>query len=224
MTDSRRKKAIQRHRKMRYFIEAADQIISDQGLGALTIRKVSEIAGYNSATLYNYFDSLDHLIYYTHMLKMPVIEKSLEMTPLEAASSDAVMFFWRKFCELAFHETQTIYTLMFSLYSKQFREILIDYIAIFESDLELGMADRLEQLFVNSIFDVVLACFMEFEIEQGLGRHELEELNSFVLTYFQGYLVRKMTLENEMDIELFMNRMTRFMDRIVWSYTIKQRA
>ncbi len=49
------KKMIQRRRKMSHFIDAADQIISDKGIDGLTIRGVSEIAGYNSATLYGYF-------------------------------------------------------------------------------------------------------------------------------------------------------------------------
>ena len=49
------KKTIQKRRMMGYFIEAASQIIEEEGMEGVTIRKVADIAGYNSATMYNYF-------------------------------------------------------------------------------------------------------------------------------------------------------------------------
>jgi AcrR family transcriptional regulator len=52
---------------MVYFIDATDRIIKEEGLEAVTIRRVSESAGYTSATLYNYFDNLNHLIFLTAM-------------------------------------------------------------------------------------------------------------------------------------------------------------
>lgn len=48
---------------MGYFIDAANQIIENEGIESVTIRKVADIAGYNSATLYNYFNDLNHLLF-----------------------------------------------------------------------------------------------------------------------------------------------------------------
>ena len=47
---------------MIYFIEAARQLMSSDGIQALSIRGIAEIAGYNSATLYNYFETKEDII------------------------------------------------------------------------------------------------------------------------------------------------------------------
>lgn len=42
-------KAIQRKRMIRYFVEATQSIIDQEGIEGITIRKVAKLAGYNSA-------------------------------------------------------------------------------------------------------------------------------------------------------------------------------
>lgn len=65
MDDNQREqnKIIRKKRIMKVFIEVAEQIIAEEGIGAVTTRKVAERAGYNSTSLYHYFDDLDHLIF-----------------------------------------------------------------------------------------------------------------------------------------------------------------
>lgn len=58
------KKALQRQRVMRYLIDAAKKIIRDEGDGAVTVRKVADLAGYSYATIYNYFADVNELLWY----------------------------------------------------------------------------------------------------------------------------------------------------------------
>lgn len=58
------KKAIQRRRMMGYFINAAKEIIEEEGINALSVRKVGDRAGYSYATIYNYFKDLNTLLFY----------------------------------------------------------------------------------------------------------------------------------------------------------------
>jgi AcrR family transcriptional regulator len=53
---------LRQQRTTLYFIDAARDIIGKEGIKAVTIRSVSDLAGYTSATLYNYFDNLNHII------------------------------------------------------------------------------------------------------------------------------------------------------------------
>ena len=53
---------IKRKRVMILFIEAAEKMLRESGLASVSIRKVASEVGYNSATLYNYFEDLEHLI------------------------------------------------------------------------------------------------------------------------------------------------------------------
>lgn len=56
-------KKIQEERIRGYFIEAAKETLKGEGLKAVSVRTVSERAGYSFATLYNYFKDLNELIF-----------------------------------------------------------------------------------------------------------------------------------------------------------------
>lgn len=71
------RKALRRSRIKKYFIAAAKEIVDEEGISALTIRRVSDMAGYNSATLYNYFDDLNHLAFLSCMESLKQYNKAL---------------------------------------------------------------------------------------------------------------------------------------------------
>ncbi|WP_213423741.1 TetR/AcrR family transcriptional regulator [Bhargavaea massiliensis] len=62
-----RNKQLQMSRMWKYFVEATVEIIHEEGIDKVTIRKVADRAGYNSATLYNYFSELSHLKFFAAM-------------------------------------------------------------------------------------------------------------------------------------------------------------
>ncbi len=45
-----------------FFLEAAKQIITTQGVESVSARKIAELAGYSYATIYNYYADLDELL------------------------------------------------------------------------------------------------------------------------------------------------------------------
>lgn len=58
------KKEIQRKRMMRFFIDAAKEIIEEEGVKGLTARKIGDRSGYSYATIYNYFSDINELLAY----------------------------------------------------------------------------------------------------------------------------------------------------------------
>lgn len=57
-------KEIQTQRMKQYFINAAKEILAEDGVKKLSVRKVGERAGYSYATLYNYFRDINELLTY----------------------------------------------------------------------------------------------------------------------------------------------------------------
>lgn len=57
-------KEIQKERIKQYFIDAAKDIIKEEGVDAVSVRKVADLAGYSYGTIYNYFSDLNHLLWY----------------------------------------------------------------------------------------------------------------------------------------------------------------
>ncbi len=54
---------IQEKRMKEYFIEATKEILRGEGLRAISVRNISQKAGYSYATLYNYFKDVKDLIF-----------------------------------------------------------------------------------------------------------------------------------------------------------------
>ena len=44
------------------FVQAAKQIIHEEGVGAVSVRKIAKATGYSYATIYHYFADLDALL------------------------------------------------------------------------------------------------------------------------------------------------------------------
>lgn len=99
---------------MSYFINAAADIIEKEGIDKVTIRKVADIAGYNSATIYNYFEDLSHLNFFA---SMSMVKKYTDALPqyIEKAKTPLERYFliWECFCKFSF-ESPKIYYAVFS--------------------------------------------------------------------------------------------------------------
>ena len=59
---NRKNSELKKKRIMNFFMDAAEKIARKDGIENLSIRNIADEAGYNSATLYNYFENLDQLI------------------------------------------------------------------------------------------------------------------------------------------------------------------
>ena len=58
------RKELKRKRIAILFIQCAEQLLREDGINNLSIRKLADTTGYSSATLYSYFEDLDELILY----------------------------------------------------------------------------------------------------------------------------------------------------------------
>lgn len=57
------KNAVQEERMRNYFIQATKEILRGEGLKVVSVRNIAERAGYSYATLYNYFNDVNELIF-----------------------------------------------------------------------------------------------------------------------------------------------------------------
>ncbi|MFZ7134532.1 MAG: TetR/AcrR family transcriptional regulator [Eubacteriales bacterium] len=61
-----------------YFLEAAKQIISSEGVENISARKIADIAGYSYATIYNYYKDIDELLGETKSLMVSDVMKYMQ--------------------------------------------------------------------------------------------------------------------------------------------------
>lgn len=121
---------------MKYFIEAAHELIQSEGLELLTIRKVSDLAGYNSATLYNYFENLDNLVAYASLKYLKAYSADLPKYTKDANNSLENYFkIWECFCAHSFSNPRQYHKIFFEKFSNGFDESLREYYSIFPKEL-----------------------------------------------------------------------------------------
>ena len=185
------KKRIQKIRMMSYFIEATHKIIEEEGFEYITIRKVSDLAGYNSATIYNYFENLDHLICFASMKYLKEYSQSLsEYTKRSKNSIEKFLNIWEAFCIYSFKKPKVFYTLFFDKFSNSLKNIVQEYYEIFPDDLGEHYDGTLPMLLKQTLHDrnkaILLSCVEEGYIKE----KDVDDLNEMIILIYQGMLER----------------------------------
>lgn len=118
-------KALKRMRVIKYFINAATEIAREKGIENITIREVADLAGYNSASMYNYFDSLDRLKAYTSInLVVDYLNDASKLHKQVSNPAERYVKIWKCYCGHAF-KNPSAYSYV---YSKEAPPAVFDYI------------------------------------------------------------------------------------------------
>ena len=129
-------KEMQKKRMMSYFIIAAQQIIQEEGIKAVTIRKVAALAGYNSATIYNYFENLENLLFFASMKYLR--DYSLGVSDyIKDCTNSMERFFkvWEYFSHYSFAHSEVFHHIFFNKYNNTIGSTIKAYYDIFPEDL-----------------------------------------------------------------------------------------
>lgn len=214
------RKEIQKKRIMKYFIDAALQIIDEEGFENVTIRKVAVLAGYNSATLYNYFENLNHLLFYCSMNYLRNYLVRLQNLEMPKDKLERFYVIWKNFAEEAFANSKFFYQIFYTEYDMGFNDAVRQYYEIYPEELENLSEDLLPMLTETNLYkrdlEVLSAC-----VKAGLIKEDdLEPINNMIIMIFQGFLLKvrdKASTNTQEEVEVFMD----YLKRIIQGHLIK---
>ena len=188
------KKTIQKRRMMSYFIEAATQIIDEEGIDGVTIRKVSDIAGYNSATMYNYFENLDHLIFFAHLKHLKIYVGHLNDYIKHGENAlEKYYLIWEFFCYHSFQEPLVYHTLFFTQFKQPLTDMMKEYYVLFPEEMK-EISEDIEPMVMNQdLYRRNLSLLINCMKEGFLQEKDLEELNEMSLLVYQAMVQRMLT-------------------------------
>lgn len=134
-------------RMMSYFIDSTREIIDKYGFDEISIRKIAEHSGYNSATLYNYFKNLDVLLIYSSIsyFKDYIIDLRSKIKNI-TNPIDRYIEIYKVFNEYAFKYPDIYFNMFYGKYSKLLPEIIDDYYNIFPEELKKNDVDDMEDI------------------------------------------------------------------------------
>ncbi|MEI4771360.1 TetR/AcrR family transcriptional regulator [Psychrobacillus sp. FJAT-51614] len=130
------KKEIKRRRMWTYFIDATEELIKTEGFQQVTIRNVAEKAGYNSATIYNYFREFSHLLFFASFkfLKPYLLKVAKEMKKEEDPIQKYIVA-WECYSEYSFNNPDIFNAAFFMDLGDHPENLLDRYYELYPSDL-----------------------------------------------------------------------------------------
>lgn len=209
------KKEIQRKRTMIYFIEAADEILKEEGIKNVTIRKVAKKAGYNSATLYNYFENLDHLIFFAAMkyikpyaIALPEYIKDTIDNPVEKFRA-----IWECFCHYSFKDPEIYFSIFFADLDNNIDDYIVEYYELFPEELGENTHGLNTMLLKSNIYDRGMTS-LDDTIQEGLlPQNDAEDLNNMTTIIYRYILLER--IKGKLDYEEAFDRAMRYINIII---------
>ena len=200
-------RAEQRNQIFACFINAASELMENEGMESLTLRRVAKRAGYNSATPYNYFKDLDHLTVYASMKYFEDYNRNLaRYLADEQDAFQRFLFMWRFFCASAFRHPHAYYNLFYGKYSGELTEIIHAYYEVFPE--ELGELDDsvLEMLTCGSLVERNRQMLQPVLEGASLSQEERESINEIILYCFKELLTQKIQMGDALDNQTLIER------------------
>lgn len=209
----RRKLRVTRTKKL--FIEGAQKLIQEDGIANLSIRKLSDLTGYGSATLYSYFTDLDELILFASIKyrREYLLELSQVIKP-----EMSILAQYRKLYEVfnvySFSSPELFMNMYFGSHAHRIEEYFEEYYELYpeeETDLPEFLYSALKErdLFrCDKIFARRLA-------EEGAILPEHSDLVSELLVRLQQTFLYDFTIRPDTNIQEQNQRFLRMFDHII---------
>lgn len=181
---------LKRKRIMTYFVDATDEIIEKEGIEKVTIRKVADKTGYNSATIYNYFENLDHLIMFGAMKSIKDYALALPDYLKNANNAlDIFLMVWECFCYYSFKNPKIYHAIFFADLNNNLEDYVSEYYKLYPEELTTKYKGIPTMLLKHNIYERGIATVNQCVKEGFIKEENAEDLNEMGTLLYSGILL-----------------------------------
>jgi len=184
----KKNKAIQLSRMWKYFVEATAEIIEEEGVANVTIRKIADRAGYNSATIYNYFSEISHLIFFASMRFLkPYTEAIVQVYKNPQLSTlEKYLQMWELFCRYSFKHPDIFHAIFVADLGSHPNELLKHYYSLYPADI-IDIPEPLQPIFLEQNVSKRGLPILEQLVKEGYIKPEnVHGINNMTLLIWNG--------------------------------------
>lgn len=205
-----------RKRIMVNFIEATRELIQTEGVDGLSIRKIANVAGYNSATLYNYFRDLEYLTLFGSVCYLRDYVMALsDMLMQEMNSLERFRAIYRCFNSFAFQYPDIFHNMFFGRYSDMLEDVLQTYyFELFPEELT-GLSESLRGMLVSGNMQARDSFAMEEMIRDGFVAPEKAEHVLNVVEALQQHFIYEACIDCTLDLKQHELRFNQILDYVL---------
>lgn len=155
MLDKEKLKEKKAVRIRRLYIEETRALIEEGGLESLSARKLSSRIGFNIATMYNYFEDIEHLQIFAFLKYLKVYYEDLSKIPLENLNAiERYMLVLNCFAKHSFSLPKIYYSLFYGKYGDLLASTIHEYYYdIYPEELIVGDSVVRSMLLAGNIYD-----------------------------------------------------------------------
>lgn len=217
------KKLRQKQRTTRIFIEAAAEIIKNEGVDALTIRKVADEAAYNSATIYNYFNNLEHLKSLASLMFMKEYTDELDDCVSNAKNAYEInQLVWLCFYKHSFRMPKIYSAIFGNSANKEHNSYINDFYTLFPDHLTVKSPKVKGMIVEENLFDRTMF-LLRGCADEGYFRYEdLEEIYELLFFVYQGMLNKLLFCPECLLEDEFIEKAEIYNNRVLKSYLQKK--
>ena len=193
---------IKKRRVMMYFIEATQELILNEGIENLSIKKIADTAGYNTATIYNYFEDLEELILYSSIDYLKIYLKDLK-SEIKSNMKAIEMYetIYKVFVHHSFEKPEIFHTLFFGKYSYKLEKIIKKYYEIFPDDIT-GQTDITKSVLIEgNIHNRDLPVIKQMIKEGSILEEEAPYIMEAIVRIHQSYLENILQQREKISLE-----------------------
>ena len=179
----------ERNRVISGYINAAREIIDEEGIEYVSIRKVARKTGCNSATMYLYFKDLDELVTLSAISYLEDYCRALcASLPEHISSYDLYMRTWDFFCDYAFRNPRVYYQLFFGRHTLPLGKLIEKYYAMFPEQIENAGGSVRDMLLSGNLSDRNLKVLRLLADDGLLSEKDVDVVNDITVCYFRKFL------------------------------------
>ena len=208
---------LKRKRIMIYFIEATEKLLRSEGIANLSIRKIATEAGYNSATIYNYFDDLKQLITFGSVCYLREYVARLEQgLKSDMRAIDQYRTIYRCFNLCALQTPEIYHNLFFGKYSDMLDEVLhLYYQELFPGELEHFSTEMRSMLMQGSMAERD-RIIMERIVREGDIRPEKAAITmELIIALHQNFLYEACLRQEQLDTKAHQEKFNQMFDYLL---------
>lgn len=211
-------------RIMNKFIDAAFTVIDTEGVEYVTIRKVAAIAGYNSSTMYNYFENLDHLILFASTRYLRDYTGALKGYVRKSKNSlDRYLLIWECFCKYSFQRPKIYNLIFFSDNSNALNNIITEYYKVFPEELADSSLKLHSMLTGNDIYSRTLNQFGSCVADGYLREEDINEINEVTILLYQSILANLLRKNPPYTPDEALEKIMGYFRKLIMYYEIKEK-
>lgn len=214
-----------RKRIMSYFIQATIELMEEEGIENLSVRKVANRAGYNGATLYHYFSNLEELELFASMKCLDEYVRDISLHKQEYCNfKEWYLEQWREFCKYSFKRPRIYHFIFFSSEgTKNMLEVFRKYYEIYphekgkhvetyEEFLQKGDFLKRNEMVLRSV---------AAEQKSGLTEIEIMELSEMSVLIYRGMLAFMRNDEKKAAIDEAVEKTVLYLEKALEAYHLK---